>query len=804
MLAFTVLIKAILLSIALHQASAEKDGLNAAGPSLLRPSSSIYILPSSDETDISIAEVISLSSGSVYIAGTVSDGGFTVYPAKDKSIHGPDVKAASAGFLVKAVPTPSGGLETSWVKTLSPTPLNSTTNAFLQFSDVKHIPSSKAVIVTGSFTGDSDDIILKGGPGGVHVFVAKVLETGVFEWAVGFETIKGSAVEAVPVAEASPAVKDSNELEPPMETEVEAVSDRYEESEYDRRSEKSAPAAFDIKLPTKVAIDRDGNILMAGTFNGELSAGLNSTIKSEPNLYDGFLVKLSADSGEILAHHSGFTGLKTSDSKLAHAVFVHNSSFIITGESYTTENITSLGLRGKSATSLTVRIVENGEKPIKFESGTQTVAVHDLETLDHHTYLYSMNDSFVIGPKTELQTVLSHYSIRTPSIAAISSEIVYISGFVNDTKHVGKVVDGTSFAEKGPFNYLIGFNVLSKSPVSKTAIPHPSELSTFEGLPRQIASGITIRSSPITDTLLAFGGMDSINKDGSVGKSNGGAWVGVLDLTKTVAYSEGFASFNDQEDSDIAPSKETNVTCSANVSASHTVTSAFPASIAQSDSAFIISYSQSTRTPAPVNPVDEEVEPAEQYPEEEDFPNNGPVPVDNKNLELEDAAPPASVISAEDGNFLSTESYVTRVAGSSNVEFRGSFMNYINAIFNPSPRGDYQATLKSEDDESLIGMSHRGGRAGFQPQAESSATPKPGRSILAPVQRKPSLESTIAPRNDATAIPSEGSRGKAPEEVAVPLTTESWDWDDDEFGGEDREKEIGKSKNGKQEDEWGW
>ncbi|KAJ3020588.1 UNVERIFIED_CONTAM: hypothetical protein HDU68_010112, partial [Siphonaria sp. JEL0065] len=663
----------------------------------------------------------------------------------------------------------------------------------------------------------------------------------------------------------------------------------------------------------------------------------------ETNVFDGFIVKISGESGKIIASHSGFVGLTKPTAKSINSVFIvssialdtcskHTNSYIIAGETYTTESLKTSDVRAQVATSHIVRINEkttNVFETIQKSStklgvlsgpsvstsiaddvviGLQVVVMGDysgqcgyvasasiispsleskVETLsfknaesNYNSYIFPLTDKFEFGQMVDFPTVISQNAIHPPSIASVSSEFVYVSGSVKDTKKLPKVIDGTAFTEKAPFNYLIGFNVVSNSAMSKTEVPHPPELTKLHPT-LQIAAEITIRSvSASADSLLAFSGLNVVNKDGSIANSNGGAWFGVLDLKSTVAYSEGFISgleelkggeaSNSTSKGDVAG---VSLVLSESAQPSATVSSvSFSASASVSSSSAVANVATSTSEPKLTKlttttsvyieedevspptplPIDEELQ--DPYADDGDSPVLQPVLDEDETIAEEIDRP-----FEDDRLFLSTESYViailvaiafvviflfysakkTRAPGSSNAEFRGTLMSFFNTIFNPSPRGEYAATSKSEDDESLIGMASRNVTQPQQRQqyhvpsvqrVEGTVSPvtKSGKSILAPVQRKLSLEpastsAVTALRNDTViAMPAGVGYLTKPNEDAVPLTssndqraTESWDWEDDDFADNGTNldnlatspplaDDLDKPKDSKEDDEWGW
>ncbi|KAJ3067131.1 hypothetical protein HDU99_003617, partial [Rhizoclosmatium hyalinum] len=126
-------------------------------------------------------------------------------------------------------------------------------------------------------------------------------------------------------------------------------------------------------------------------------------------------------------------------------------------------------------------------------------------------------------------------------------------------------------------------------------------------------------------------------------------------------------------------------------------------------------------------------------------------------------------------------------------------MNGITLIFNPSPQGKYQPTMRSEDDdESLIGMQAKD-VSNFQPHhTVGTVEPiaKPGINILAPVKRKTSLG--VSPE---TSIPIES---KSVDHNAA--NDGGWDWEGDDFGepsvaGQPRKSKDGRG--GKDSNDWG-
>ncbi|KAJ3002412.1 UNVERIFIED_CONTAM: hypothetical protein HDU68_006251, partial [Siphonaria sp. JEL0065] len=235
----------------------------------------------------------------------VSGGGYTVHPSKDKSIHSGNEGSQSAGFLIKAVPSPDGSLYPAWIKTLSPA-ASATGNTSLFISDVKQIPSSKSVIVTGSFVGSSvsfpksdisgDEVVLKGSSSsGVNVFVAKVLDSGAFEWAVTVEdVVPKEFLETAPSVNSSAVASEERKSSPQKDTptsvqkgdvaiqiipSAESVIPDSElgTEEMDRRDRLSS--ALTIKLPTKIAVDAKGEVIVAGTFSGVVGLGLKTKLK---------------------------------------------------------------------------------------------------------------------------------------------------------------------------------------------------------------------------------------------------------------------------------------------------------------------------------------------------------------------------------------------------------------------------------------------------------------------------------------------------------------------------------------------
>ncbi|KAJ3070138.1 hypothetical protein HDU98_006820 [Podochytrium sp. JEL0797] len=845
------------------------------------------------------------------------------------------VGVSSAGFivLVGAADTPFNN--TNSIHILNPSPTGS-----LHLSDVHAIQGSSDALVTGSFRGESlslpksgggEEVVVKGGVDSVVTFVARVSGDG-FLWAVGAETVKGVEAlgESVSVQESGGGGEEKKGEEAGAAIQVDPPTSTTESAsvvEHERRSGSKDVEL--IKFPSKLSIDTDGNVLVAGTFVGVLDLGLSTKLESPSNVFDGFVSKLNIDSGNPLAAISGFSGLTEATPKSpSNSVFLatslqqdpcskYASSYILTGQSFSTESLTAGSLRNKITTSHLIRITaksatefEVGKKSFKvlgaltgpissasvnpdtdfdddwmnsvqvvalgeteekcgyFVSGVEAVdtaslAFKDPET-EYKAFVGFMSDDFVLPDSKKglgISTFVSHEAVWPPSIAVISSELAYISGAVKDSKlDSSNAVDGTPFAESAPFNYLLAVDPSETNAWSKTPIPHPPQLAAFEGLPRAISASLSIRPSS-EDCLLAFGGLDAMNKDGTVGAPNRGAWVGILDLRHVVAYSEGFApSAGGVSKEKVETEHEKGVEVAPSVVETEKPVEVLADPLpSPTTSAIATPTKSSLYDDVPDANEDEVVEipskpPAkpEKVPEAPKKPVLPPPKVEEE--EEEDIVkhpafgggdPSLEVGQADDTYYLPNGFFTISIfvaialvgifffyiskkgrpsaesggGGGGGSNAFGSLLASLHQIFNPSPRGDYEAAMKNDDDESLIGMSSLSSNHPRSPlRDEGPVTPIPkGRNILPPVLRKPSVDAPrITPvvlrkpsmddsrRNDT--VIAMGSMGA--QESAVPFTEaaeSAWDdWDGDDFGDDaPLATDVARtSKDGKEG--WGW
>ncbi|KAJ3219392.1 hypothetical protein HDU81_000329, partial [Chytriomyces hyalinus] len=122
------------------------------------------------------------------------------------------------------------------------------------------------------------------------------------------------------------------------------------------------------QFPVRACLDKEGNILVAGTYNGllQMNAG-NAT--SETDVFDAFLLKISSKTGYIIANHANFVEFNTpKKSPGTQSIFVVTSidldpcpespgSIIVTGQSYLTSLYSKEGINHAFATMHGIRLV---------------------------------------------------------------------------------------------------------------------------------------------------------------------------------------------------------------------------------------------------------------------------------------------------------------------------------------------------------------------------------------------------------------------------------------------------------------
>ncbi|KAJ3406468.1 hypothetical protein HDU80_011165 [Chytriomyces hyalinus] len=400
--------------------------LGLVSASLVAQHKSLLILPASDATRIQSVETASIPVGdkgliALVAAGTVSGGQFLVFPLNSKGeadqYYGPEGPAETAGFIVRAsnAKSATSTLETEWIKILFPE--NPKTDS-IHVSDVVPIPKEGAVIVTGTFTGKSLTLqakedgarelvrVLGGGASVRTAFVAKVSALGVFEWATSVQTL--SLVRGVANAGAEAGTSDLSSTKQTKATADEQKSnssaqqgssaasngnEKIAEAEQkknekveekrsihlERRSDTDASKTdvdeyVNVQFPVHACLDGD-NILVAGTYNGNLHTTVGNTA-SKSDVFDAFILKISARTGDILANHASFVDFKSLKPPGMQSVFVVNSievdpclanqgSIIVTGQSYSTSVYSKQGINHAFATAHVIRLSSPSSKDLK-------------------------------------------------------------------------------------------------------------------------------------------------------------------------------------------------------------------------------------------------------------------------------------------------------------------------------------------------------------------------------------------------------------------------------------------------------
>ncbi|KAI8832396.1 hypothetical protein BJ741DRAFT_614419 [Chytriomyces cf. hyalinus JEL632] len=426
--------------------------LGLVSASLVAQHKSLLILPASDATRIQSVETASIPVGdkgliALIAAGTVSGGQFLVFPLNAKGeadqYYGPEGPAETAGFIVRASNAKSATniLETEWIKVLFPE--NPKTDS-IHVSGVVPIPKEGAVIVTGTFTGKSLTLqakedarelvrVLGGGASVRTAFVAKVSALGVFEWATSVQTL--SLVRDSANAGAEAGISDLNNIKQtkaivdeqksdssaqqgssvaPNGSEKIAEADQKKNEKVqkrsihpERRSDNDASKTevdehVNVQFPVHACLDGE-IILVAGTYNGNLQTTVGNTA-SKGDVFDAFILKISAKTGDILANHANFVDFKSLKPLGMQSVFVVNSievdpclanqgSIIVTGQSYSTFIYSKQGINHAFATAHVIRLSSPSSKDLKgtanaFETReTSTVALGRLKVKTESTGL---------------------------------------------------------------------------------------------------------------------------------------------------------------------------------------------------------------------------------------------------------------------------------------------------------------------------------------------------------------------------------------------------------------------------------
>ncbi|KAJ3208712.1 hypothetical protein HDU82_002079 [Entophlyctis luteolus] len=352
---------------------------------------SLLLLPAANDTRLYVAGAVSTATGAVYVAGDVSGSGFSVFPSPD--VHAPSEKplAFSSGFVLlvpyslsatnhNSPPSLLSSNDSFEIEFLTATLADNTEAGFVHISDIAAVPGSEDAIIAGTFSGDrlvlpekssgerdsaTDDAIVVEGNGlsGVTAFVARVLgnKRG-FRWGYGVDVFSGATNDTAHSA------------------------DYADKSPVELRERGILASELTIRLPIKVNFDSDGLLLVAGSFSGSLNLGNGAALQrfvtrllelvtekivvdSSNDVFDGFLLKLSTDTGHLQSYHSGFLPFVTSnETSVVENLFtvtsvqtnpcpIHESSqYLIVGQTYSVDMFGEAGLSGKNVSAHVVGI----------------------------------------------------------------------------------------------------------------------------------------------------------------------------------------------------------------------------------------------------------------------------------------------------------------------------------------------------------------------------------------------------------------------------------------------------------------